>query len=172
MTGRSLPRSVRVGLFADCGASEFPHNQSGSTGVFMNDQTTAPSGTVLPTAPNRVSPVKLIKWAVAALILIAGIAVAVHYWRLSRLYVSTDNAYVNANRIEIAAQVSGPVRSIWIRDQQPVKLGELLFQIDPEPYQLAVDAAQAQLELANQSNSQDRAAVAAARAQGVQRTAG
>jgi membrane fusion protein (multidrug efflux system) len=78
---------------------------------------------------------------------------------------------VNANRIEIAAQVSGPVRAIWVRDQQPVKYGELLFQIDPQPYQLAVDAAQAQLELANQSNSQDRAAVAAARAQVAQRTA-
>ena len=137
----------------------------------MNDQTTPLPGTALPTAANRVSPAKIVKWALAALVLIVGLAVAVHYWRLSRLYVSTDNAYVNANRIEIAAQVSGPVRSIWIRDQQQVKYGELLFQIDPEPYQLAVDAAQAQLELANQSNSQDRAAVAAARAQVVQRTA-
>ena len=52
-----------------------------------------------------------------------------------------------------------------------MKHGELLFEIDPQPYQLAVDAAEAQLELAYQSNSQDRAAVAAARAQVAQRTA-
>jgi membrane fusion protein (multidrug efflux system) len=122
-------------------------------------------------APNRVSPAKIIKWAIALVVLGTAISVAIHYWRLSRLYVTTDNAYVSANRIEIAAQVSGPVRAIWVRDQQPVKYGELLFQIDPQPYQLAVDAAQAQLELANQSNSQDRAAVAAARAQVAQRTA-
>jgi len=109
----------------------------------MNDQTTPLPGPALSTPPSRASPAKIIKWALAALALIVAIAVAIHYWRLSRLYVSTDNAYVNANRIEIAAQVSGPVRAIWIRDQQPVKLGELLFQIDPEPYQLAVDAAQA-----------------------------
>jgi membrane fusion protein (multidrug efflux system) len=137
----------------------------------MNDQTTATVTTPLQVAPNRVSPAKIIKWAIALIVLGTAISVAIHYWRLSRLYVTTDNAYVNANRIEIAAQVSGPVRAIWVRDQQPVKYGELLFQIDPQPYQLAVDAAQAQLELANQSNSQDRAAVAAARAQVAQRTA-
>ena len=136
----------------------------------MNDQTTPPDAT-LPTACGRVSPVKVVKWSLAALVLVAAIGFGVHYWRLSRLYVSTDNAYVNANRIEMAAQVSGPVRALWIRDQQPVKYGELLFQIDPEPYQLAVDAAQAQLELANQANSQDRAAVAVASAQVAQRTA-
>jgi len=136
----------------------------------MNDQTNPPEARV-PTAPDRISPAKIVKWSIAALVLLAAIGFGVHYWRLSRLYVSTDNAYVNANRIEMAAQVSGPVRAMWIRDQQPVKFGELLFQIDPEPYQLAVDAAQAQLELANQSNAQDRAAVEAARAQVAQRTA-
>ena len=52
-----------------------------------------------------------------------------------------------------------------------MKHGEVLFEIDPQPYQLAVDAAEAQLEIAYQSNSQDRAAVAAARAQVTQRTA-
>ncbi len=124
-----------------------------------------------PASPARLSPSKIIKWLIGALVLATAIGFGVHYWRLSRIYVSTDNAYVNANRIELAAQVSGPVLAIWVRDQQPVKYGELLFQIDPRPYQLAVDAAEAQLELANQSNSQDRAAVAAARATVAQRTA-
>lgn len=137
----------------------------------MNDQTGAVDSTQSPVAASRLSPGKIIKWLVAMLILAAAIGLGVHYWRLSRIYVTTDNAYVNANRIEMAAQVSGPVLAIWVRDQQQVKLGELLFQIDPQPYQLAVDAAEAQLELANQSNSQDRAAVAAARAQVAQRTA-
>ena len=47
--------------------------------------------------------------------LLVALGFGVHYWRLSQLYVSTDNAYVNANRIEIAAQVSGPVTAIWVR---------------------------------------------------------
>ncbi len=137
----------------------------------MNDETSPTISTPLPVATSRLSPGKIIKWLIAALILAAAIGFGVHYWRLSRIYVSTDNAYVNANRIEMAAQVSGPVLAIWVRDQQQVKYGELLFQIDPQPYQLTVDAAEAQLELANQSNSQDRAAVAAARALVTQRTA-
>jgi len=78
----------------------------------MNDQTTATVTTPLQVAPNRVSPAKIIKWAIALVVLGTAISVAIHYWRLSRLYVTTDNAYVNANRIEIAAQVSGPVRAI------------------------------------------------------------
>ena len=136
----------------------------------MNDQAT-PASTTLPSAPDRVSPAKIVKWSLAAVVLLAGIGFAVHFWRLSRMYVSTDNAYLNANRIEMAAQVSGPVRALWVRDQQTVKYGELLFQIDPQPYQLAVDEAEAQLEMVNQSNSQNRAAVAAAQALVAQRNA-
>jgi membrane fusion protein (multidrug efflux system) len=108
---------------------------------------------------------------VAAVILLVALGFGIHYWRLSQLYVSTDNAYVNADRIEMAAQVSGPVVRIWIQDQQPVKRGDLLLEIDPQPYRLAVDAAEAQLELSYQSSSQDRAAVAAARAMVSQRSA-
>ena len=94
----------------------------------MNDQTT-PATTTVPSAPERISPAKIIKWTLAALVLVAAIGFGVHYWRLSRLYVSTDNAYLNANRIELAAQVSGPVRALWVRDQQTVEYGELLLQI-------------------------------------------
>jgi len=137
----------------------------------MNEQTSPLPPATLPSVPPRASASKIIKWAFAALALLAAIGFGIHYWRQSRLYVTTDNAYVNANRVEMAAQVSGPVEAVWVRDQQHVKYGELLFQLDPQPYQLAVDEAAAQLELAMQSNSQDRAAVAAAHAQVAQRTA-
>jgi membrane fusion protein (multidrug efflux system) len=124
-----------------------------------------------PAVKNRVSPAKLVRWGIAAIALLVGLGFGIHYWRLSKLYVSTDNAYVNADRIEIAAQVSGPVTRIWIQDQQAVKRGDLLLEIDPQPYRLAVDAAEAQLELTYQTSSQDRAAVAAASATVAQRSA-
>jgi membrane fusion protein (multidrug efflux system) len=119
----------------------------------------------------RVSVAKIVKWSIAAIILVAAIGFGVHYWRLSERYVSTDNAYVNANRIEIAAQVSGPVTAVYVRDQQAVTAGSVLFEIDPQPYRLAFDAAEAQLELAYQTTTQDRAAVAAAQALVAQRSA-
>jgi membrane fusion protein (multidrug efflux system) len=58
-----------------------------------------------------------------------------------------------------------------VRDQQTVRAGEVLFEIDPQPYQLAVDAAEAQLEMAYQGSTQEKAAVAAARATVIQRSA-
>ena len=60
--------------------------------------------------PERASPSKIVKWSLAALLLLVAVGFGVHYWRVTQLYVSTDNSYVNANRIEMAAQVSGPVR--------------------------------------------------------------
>ncbi|HTU66012.1 MAG TPA: HlyD family secretion protein [Steroidobacteraceae bacterium] len=134
----------------------------------MNDQTTPAPAT---TAPERTSPKKIIKLGIAVLVLAGALSVGVYFWHQSQRFVSTDNAYVNANRIELAAQVSGPVIAIHIQDQQPVKKGDVLIEIDPQPYQLAVDAAEAQLDLAYQSTSQDKAAVAAARATITQRTA-
>ena len=119
----------------------------------------------------RASPAKLIKGSIAALVLLAILIAGIYFWHQSQLYVSTDNSYVNANRIEMAAQVSGPVTAIHVQDQQAVQQGEVLFEIDPQPYQLAVDAAEAQLDLAYQASSQDKAAVAAARALVTQRTA-
>jgi membrane fusion protein (multidrug efflux system) len=133
----------------------------------MNDQTTPTPVS----APDRASPAKLIKGGFAILVLVVAIGFGIHFWRDAQRFVSTDNAYLNSDRIELAAQVSGPVTAIHIQDQQAVTKGDVLVEIDPQPYQLAVDAAEAQLDIAYQGTSQDKAAVAAARAQITQRTA-
>jgi membrane fusion protein (multidrug efflux system) len=62
-------------------------------------------------------------------------------------YESTDNAYINANVIPIAAQISGPILNCYVENNQKVKANDILFEIDPKPFQLEVDNAQAQLEL-------------------------
>ncbi len=56
---------------------------------------------------------------------------------------STDDAYVQANTINIAAQVTGPVANIYVKDHQVVQKDQLLFTIDPEPFQIAVNKATA-----------------------------
>ncbi|MDY0882005.1 HlyD family secretion protein [Dongia soli] len=61
-------------------------------------------------------------------------------------YVSTDNAFVRAAKYSINARASGQVVEIAVGDNQPVRKGQLLFRIDPEPYQIAIDQAQADLE--------------------------
>jgi len=113
---------------------------------------------------------KLVKWLLIVVILIAAGVIGVRYWLHSQRYVSTDNAYLNANTVEIAAQISGPVIRVYVKDNQAVKAGDPLFDIDPRPYQLALEKAQAQLHLAEQSVSQQSAAVAAAQAQVARRS--
>lgn len=66
----------------------------------------------------------------------------------SNYYLSTDNAYVNANVVHIASRVTGQVTAVIITNNQYVKKNDLLFIIDPEPFQLAVNSAQAELTLA------------------------
>jgi membrane fusion protein (multidrug efflux system) len=56
---------------------------------------------------------------------------------------NTDNAYVQANTINVAAQVTGPVAEIFVQDHQLVRKNQLLFTIDPQPFQIAVDKATA-----------------------------
>lgn len=58
----------------------------------------------------------------------------------------TRDAQVRANVIGIAPRVAGPVVQIPIKDNQHVKKGQLLFEIDPSTYQAAVDAAEAKLK--------------------------
>jgi membrane fusion protein (multidrug efflux system) len=56
---------------------------------------------------------------------------------------STDDAYVQADTINIAAQVAGPVANIYVKDHQSVEKDQLLFTIDPAPFEIAVSKATA-----------------------------
>lgn len=85
-----------------------------------------------------------------------------HYSGLSR---STENAYINADVVNVAAQVSGRVTAVYIKDNQLVHKGNALFDIDPEPFAIALTRAQADLALARQTARQDNAEISVARAQ-------
>jgi membrane fusion protein, multidrug efflux system len=63
-------------------------------------------------------------------------------------YVSTDDAFVRAAKDSINSRVSGQVLEIAVRDNQRVRKGQLLFRLDPEPYQIAVAQAEARLNTA------------------------
>ncbi len=87
------------------------------------------------------------------------------YIQHSERYPSTDDAYISADTVRVAAQVSGPVTKVYVVNQQHVHQGDPLFRIDPRPYQLSVDQARARLELAKQSVAENEAAVASAEAE-------
>jgi membrane fusion protein (multidrug efflux system) len=66
---------------------------------------------------------------------------------------STDDAQVDGHITPIAAKISGRVEEVLVRDNQPVKAGQVLVKIDPRDYQAALDNAKASLALA-QSEAQ------------------
>ncbi|VVN92103.1 Multidrug export protein EmrA [Pseudomonas fluorescens] len=60
-------------------------------------------------------------------------------------FVSTDNAYARVAKASINARISGQVIEIAVDDNQQVRKGQILFRIDPKPFQIAVDRAEARL---------------------------
>ncbi len=63
-------------------------------------------------------------------------------------YISTDNAYVGAEKVLITPDISGKVARVFVREGQHVAAGDDLFEIDPAPFRLALQQAQGKLDSA------------------------
>jgi membrane fusion protein, multidrug efflux system len=81
---------------------------------------------------------------VPALLLLGG----GYYWLASGGSVSTDDAQVKQDIVSVSPQVNGQVVQVLVRNGARVKRGDLLFRIDPQPYRVALEQAQAQLATA------------------------
>jgi membrane fusion protein, multidrug efflux system len=78
-------------------------------------------------------------------------AVGLYLWLGSGRYVSTDNAYVQQDKVSVSAEVTGPIVEVMVRENQRVRRGDLLFRIDPRPYRIALAQAEAQIAAARVS---------------------
>lgn len=88
--------------------------------------------------------------SVPLLILVVGL----YFWLASGATVSTDNAYVKQDVTAISTQVNGPVVAVYVRENQHVNKGDILYKIDPAPFEAALHAAQAQLAAARLQTNQ------------------
>lgn len=75
-------------------------------------------------------------------LLIAG---GIMYYLTTLNYVSTDNAYIKQDVLAVGAEVGGRIVEVAVKENQHVEAGDLLFRIDPEPFELAVAEAEASL---------------------------
>lgn len=105
------------------------------------------------------------RWILFAVLTLGVAAGGYLYWRHGKLYPSTDDAYVEANVVRVAAQVTGPVTQVHVQNQEHVRAEQPLFEIDPRPFELAVAQARARLQIAVQDVGSDAAAVRAAEAE-------
>jgi membrane fusion protein, multidrug efflux system len=93
-----------------------------------------------PQSPRR----RWLRWALFALLPLALIASG--YWYVSGGRVmSTDDAYVEADKVGISTDISGIVKEIDVKNNQQVKDGQVLFRLDDLPFRLALERADAQV---------------------------
>ena len=127
----------------------------------MNKMATEPM-TGASAAPKRKRRVKLpqrpgllrtfLMLIVPALLLLGG----GYYWLTGGTSVSTDDAQIKQDIVSVSPQVNGQVVQVLVRNGMHVKKGDLLFRIDPQPYQVALEQAQAQLAAAQLQTRQLR----------------
>jgi membrane fusion protein, multidrug efflux system len=82
---------------------------------------------------------------------------ALVFWQRGGRYVTTENAYVKADIVQVAPDVAGRVVDVLYRDHARVKAGDVLVRIDPEPYRLTLAKATADLDTARQQVETARA---------------
>ena len=82
----------------------------------------------------------LMIWGVAAFLAIAAVV-----YLVGGRYVGSDDAYVHANKLMVSTDVSGLVQSVDVHEGQQVKKGDVLFTLDPKPFEIALENAKANL---------------------------
>ena len=112
-------------------------NDSGQT----DDSPHTPAPAVRPLRARLRRP---LLWGVPLLV----IAAVLYFYLTSGRYVSTDDAYLRAAQVAVSADVSGRVVARYVHDNELVRRGQILFQLDPRRFRIAVEAARAHLAAA------------------------
>jgi membrane fusion protein, multidrug efflux system len=139
-------------------ASSSPSAPSPSQPIqFTPARTPAPSPQAPPPAPPPapsqppivVKPKRRVsRFVMLVVIPLVALALGFTWWLSSGRYVSTDNAYVGADKSMITPQVTGAIVAVHVVEGQKVKVGDPLFDIDPKPYEIALALAKGKLEAA------------------------
>ncbi|MCX9146743.1 HlyD family secretion protein [Erythrobacter sp. WG] len=85
-------------------------------------------------------------WLCWTLMLIVPVGLAIGallYWQSIAGKVSTDSAYLKQDIVSVSAEVGGAITGVLVKDGDVVQAGQLLFRIDPEPFRLQINEANA-----------------------------
>ena len=83
---------------------------------------------------------------IAAVVLVLGTIFGVRYWLYSRSHESTDDAFIDGHIIQVSPKASGYVAKIYVTDNQQVKEGDLIAELDARDYEVKLQQAKAALE--------------------------
>lgn len=103
--------------------------------------------------------------AILASVPVILVAVGGYFWLTGGRYQDTDNAYVQQAKVSLSADVAGRIETVSVRDNQLVKAGDVLFTVDPTPYEIALAQSDAALATARVNVEQLKVAYGTAEAQ-------
>ena len=102
---------------------------------------------------------------ILAVLVLAGLGFGAKMWYHSTHYVETENAYVAGHVTPVSARIAGVVTKVLVEDNQVVKAGDVIAELDPADQRVKVEQIQAQIASAEQQVLQADAQVAQVRAQ-------
>src|SRR5438874_726916 len=88
---------------------------------------------------------KFVRKIVSLIIVVAAVLITLYVWGIIERHPRTDDATARANVVGIAPRVAGQILKLNVQDNQAVKEGDVLFEIDPEDYRLVLEKAKADL---------------------------
>lgn len=103
---------------------------------------------------------------IAVIVLLAGTILGIRYWLYSRAHESTDDAFIDGHIIQVSPKASGYVAKIYVDDNQQVKAGDLIVELDARDYETRLQQAKAALAAGIARENEARANVALTRATG------
>jgi membrane fusion protein (multidrug efflux system) len=128
-----------------------------------------PAQAAAPAAPTQAPNRRVV--VVAAVIALAALAAGGRMWYRSHFYVETENAYVAGHVHPVSTRIAGVVTKVLIDDNQLVKEGDVIAELDPFDQGVKVEQIQAQIATAQQQVSQADAQIAQVQAQASSATA-
>ena len=111
----------------------------------------------IPVRPERRWGRTILRTFLLVVIPKGALAVGGYWYEATGRYIITENAYVKTNVIAISADIDGRVTKVFVDENQRVSQGDLLFQMDPNSYNMAVRMAESQREAVRQNISATRA---------------
>ena len=94
----------------------------------------------------RLSRRFMLRLVLLIVVPVVAVVGALAIWQMGGRYVTTENAYVKADIVQISPEVAGRVIEVGVNDHELVQPGAILLKIDPEPFRLALAKAEAELE--------------------------
>jgi len=120
----------------------------------------AAAAPAVPVKPKRRARRYVLMFGVPVLLAVAG----GYFYLTGGRFIDTDNAYVQQAKVAISADIAGRVIGVAVQDNQVVAAGDTLFTLDPQPFQIALDQANAALASARVNVEQLRVGYGTAQA--------